>query len=143
MKIRKVLVATDFSEQADRAIDAAVEIARLSGASIDLVHAFDMPSPLVSPYEVAVPPDFLGAARDEAKRRLTASEEAIRDRGVEVRAHLSDLPAGAAIAEAAEQLESDLVVLGTQGHTGLKHLVLGSVAERTVRTAPCSVLTIK
>ena len=52
-------------------------------------------------------------------------------------------PAAPAIVAQAESLPADLVVMGTRGHTGLKHVVLGSVAERVVRTAPCPVLTVK
>lgn len=52
-------------------------------------------------------------------------------------------PATTAIVEEAQRIGADLIVMGTRGHTGLKHVVLGSVAERVVRTAPCPVLTVK
>ena len=57
--------------------------------------------------------------------------------------HLSEVPAASAIVDMAEELEADLIIMGTRGHTGLKHVLLGSVAERTLRHAPCSVLTVK
>ena len=47
------------------------------------------------------------------------------------------------IEDAAEELDTDLIVIGTRGHTGLKHLLLGSIAERVVQKAPCAVLTVK
>jgi universal stress protein A len=141
--IRKMLVATDFSTPSDHAVDAAVELAKATGASIDLVHAFDVPIPLVTPYEVAIPTNFITEAREAATRRLKECEEKIRAAGVEVRAHLSEIPAAPALAQAAKDLGSDLIVMGTRGNTGLKHILLGSVAERTLRTAPCSVLTVK
>jgi nucleotide-binding universal stress UspA family protein len=53
------------------------------------------------------------------------------------------VPAASAIVGQAEELRVDLIVMGTRGHTGLKHVLLGSVAERTLRHAPCSVLTVK
>jgi nucleotide-binding universal stress UspA family protein len=62
---------------------------------------------------------------------------------VEVSTQLAEAPAARAIARAAEETRADLIVMGTRGNSGLKHLVLGSVAERTLRRAPCSVLTVK
>jgi nucleotide-binding universal stress UspA family protein len=53
------------------------------------------------------------------------------------------IPPFSAILDLAESLPADLIVMGTQGRTGLKHVLLGSVAERTVRLAPCPVLTVK
>lgn len=141
--INKMLVATDFSPPSDHAVNAAIELAKATGATIDLVHAFDMPVPLVTPYEVAIPTDFIAEAREVATSRLKACEEKVRAAGVEVRAHLSEVPAAPALVEAARDLGSDLIVMGTRGHTGLKHILLGSVAERTLRSAPCSVLTVK
>ena len=56
---------------------------------------------------------------------------------------LLESPAAPALAEEAERIGANLIVIGTRGHTGFKHLLLGSVAERTVRLAPCAVLTLK
>ena len=53
------------------------------------------------------------------------------------------MPAASAIVEVAGEAKADLIVMGTRGHTGLKHVLLGSVAERTLRLAPCAVLTVK
>lgn len=141
--MQKMLVATDFSESSDRAVDAAVELANATGATIELLHAFDLPIPLVTPYEVAVPSAFFTEAREAAKKRLETCEQRVRSAGVEVRSHLGEVPAATAIAKAAEELGCDLIVMGTRGNSGLKHVLLGSVAERTVRSAPCSVLTVK
>jgi len=141
--IKSLLVATDFSEAAQPAVDAAVELASTFGAEVHLVHAFQTPIPIVSPYEVVVPDGFLEQARDSAARSLKAVEEKIAAAGVTVTAHLTEVPAAPAIARLAEELDVDLIVMGTRGNTGLKHIVLGSVAERTLRMAPCSVLTVK
>jgi universal stress protein A len=67
----------------------------------------------------------------------------LRATGVKVEGHLTDAPAAPAIAEIAKDVSADLVVMGTHGFTGLRHLLLGSVAERTLRLAPCAVLTVK
>ena len=143
MKIRTLLVATDFSDHAETALDTAIELARTFGARIHVVHAFDVPLPFISPYEVAIPDAYLEATQQEALRRLAACAERVSVAGVAVESHLSEVPAGPAIARAAEELAADLIVMGTRGRTGLKHVVLGSVADRTLRLAPCSVLTVK
>jgi universal stress protein A len=143
IQIHKVLVATDFSENAQDAVDTAISIAKTFGASLDVVHAFQTPVPIVSPYEVVVPDGFLEQARDAAAQNLKAVVEKISSEGVEVRSHLTEVPAAPAIARIAEENDTDLIVMGTRGNTGLKHVLLGSVAERTIRLAPCSVLTVK
>jgi nucleotide-binding universal stress UspA family protein len=141
--IKKLLVATDFSENAQPAVETAITIAKTFGAKVHLVHAFQTPVPIVSPYEVVVPDGFLEQARDAAARNLNAVEEKISSEGVSVTSHLTEVPAASSIARLAGELGIDLIVMGTRGHTGLKHIVLGSVAERTIRLAPCSVLTVK
>lgn len=143
IQIKSVLVATDFSENAQEAVDTALSIAKTFGARLEVVHAFQTPVPIVSPYEVVVPDGFLEQARDAAARNLKAVVEKISSEGVEVKSHLTEVPAAPAIARIAEENDVDLIVMGTRGHTGLKHVLLGSVAERTIRLAPCSVLTVK
>jgi nucleotide-binding universal stress UspA family protein len=113
------------------------------GAELDVIHAFDLPIPLMTPYEVAVPDSYLNEARSAAAHKLAAAAERVAGEGIQGKSHLREVPAAPAIAEAAEEIEADLIVMGTRGHTGLKHIVLGSVAERTLRIAPCSVLTVK
>ena len=143
MNVQKVLIAVDFSEPSQRAANDGLELAKRLGAEVHLVHAFDVPVPMVTPYEVAVPTGFVEQARESAKKRLQEVEDRARTAGVEVHAHLTEAPAAHAIARAAEELGVDLIVMGTRGNTGLKHIILGSVAERTLRLAPCSVLTVK
>jgi nucleotide-binding universal stress UspA family protein len=142
-EFRKILVATDFSTHSERALEAAITLARTYGAPIHLLHAFDIPLTLVTPYEVAMPNAFLAETRQIAADQLAAAEETVRAAGVEVSTQLAEAPAARAIARAAEETRADLIVMGTRGNSGLKHLVLGSVAERTLRRAPCSVLTVK
>lgn len=142
-EISSILVATDFSENSQQAVDTAIEVAKSFGAKLHLVHAFQTPVPIVSPYEVVIPDGFLEQARDAAGNNLRAIVEKIAATGVEVTSHLTEVPAAPALARLAEELDIDLIIMGTRGNTGLKHIVLGSVAERTIRLAPCSVLTVK
>jgi len=142
-EIRKLLVATDFSPHSEQAVEDAVMLARTFGAEIHLVHAFDVPVPVVTPYEVAVPTGFVEQARESARTRLAAVQEKVTASGVHAEAHLTEAPAAQAVARIAEEIDADLIVMGTRGNTGLKHVLLGSVAERTLRIAPCSVWTVK
>jgi len=141
--IEKILVAVDFSEYADSVLDVAVEFAGQLNAELHLIHAFDVRIPLVTPYEVAIPTAFIEEAREAAASKLAALIQKVADDGVTATSHLSEVPAASAIVDLAEELGADLIIMGTRGHTGLKHVLLGSVAERTLRHAPCSVLTVK
>jgi len=138
--LRSILVATDFSEHAAPAVDAAVALARELGAELHWIHALELIVPMFEPYAVALPEDFLGDARRAADARLKAAQEAT---GLPGSHYLGDSPPHLAIADRAAQVSADLVVIGTHGLTGLRRAVLGSVAERTVKSAPCSVLTVK
>jgi universal stress protein A len=143
MQINRILVATDFSECSEKAVASGTFLAKSHGASIELVHALAVPWPTVSPYDVALPAMYLNDAREAARKRLRATAEKIQSEGVEVQSHLSDGSAAEAVVSSAKELECDLIVMGTHGYTGLRHALLGSVAERTLRTAPCAVLTVK
>ena len=140
---KRILVATDFSEQAGRALDAAVALATRTKGELHLVHALEVALPLFEPYAVVLPADWVGEARQLAQQKLEKAQATVRARGLEGTIHLGDVPAAHAIAERARALDADLVVVGTHGHTGLKHVLLGSVAERTVEYAPCAVWTVK
>ncbi len=141
--LRRIVIATDFSTAGEHARQVGASLARQLGADVHLVHAFDVPLALVTPYEVAVPDGLIVEARQAARRKLDAALEAIRKQGLTATAHLAEVPAAPAIAEVAREVKADLVVVGTHGRTGLKHVLLGSVAERTLRLAPCAVLTVK
>ena len=141
--LRRIVVATDFSEPGDHARDVGVALAKQLGAEVHLVHAFDIPLALVTPYEVAVPDGLIREAREAARKKLDRALDEVRAKGVKATGHLAEVPAAPAIADLAAELKADLVVIGTHGRTGLQHVLLGSVAERTLRLAPCAVLTVK
>jgi len=141
--LRCIVVALDFSELSAHALDTAIDLARTSGGELHLVHAFDVRIPFVTPYEVAVPDSLITAARDAAARKLEKALQRVAAAGLTGKSHLEEVPASSAIARVAEEVAADLIVMGTHGNTGLKHILLGSVAERTLRMAPCSVLTVK
>jgi nucleotide-binding universal stress UspA family protein len=140
---KRILVATDFSEQGTKAFDAALALAARNKAELHVIHALEVALPLFEPYAVVVPADWIGEARRLAQEKLAKALAAVKAKGLSGTTHLGDVPAAHAIAERAKELSADLVVVGTHGHTGLKHVLLGSVAERTVEYAPCSVWTVK
>jgi len=143
MQIKKILVPTDFSEHADKAIETAEALAKPLAAEIHLLHVLHLPVQAVTPEMAVVPVGFWQDLRAFAQRKLDASRAAIEKQGVRCSAEIvEDIP-GFAVAAAAKRTNADLIVMGSRGLTGLKHALLGSVAERTVRTAPCPVLTVK
>lgn len=141
--IQTIVVAVDFSVHSERALETAIDLGKRFGATLHVVHAFDLPLPLVSPYEVAAPDTYLKESREAAGLKLAAAADRVSASGVEVKIHLAEVPAAPAIVRVAEEVGADLIVMATRGHTGIKHFVLGSVAERTLRLAPCSVFTVK
>jgi len=138
-----LLAATDFSESAETAEASAIAWAQRLGASLDWVHALEVPLPIFEPYAVAVPEVTISAARTEAQKRLSAAHARGAEAGLEGSTHLGEVPAAYCIADQAKAVGADLVVVGTHGHRGLRRVLLGSVAEKVVKLSPCSVLTIK
>ncbi len=143
MKVKRILVPTDFSRGADQALERAVRLAGLMHAEIDLVHAYEFPSvgALDAPLDLAQ--TFVDQIRHAAQKQLDQRLEQVSAAGLKGHTHLAvDTPARA-ILDCAAKLGADLIVMGTQGRTGLQHVLLGSVAERTVRLASCPVMTVK
>jgi nucleotide-binding universal stress UspA family protein len=143
MEIKTILVPTDFSGHSTKALQTAVDMAKTLGASVHLVHVLHFPVQVAAPGQVAIPQDLWTQIRDGAARRLEKAREAVAASGIAVETHLSEGANAQAIVELAEKVKADLIVMGTRGLSGLKHVMLGSVAERTVRLAPCAVMTVK
>jgi len=142
-RFETILVAVDFSTHSQRALDEAIGLAQQEGARLHLVHAVELPAvPLVA-YGFEVPTTYLSSAREAAQQLLEKAAKRAAERGVDAENHLCGAPADKGIVAVAAELRADLLVGGTHGHTGLKHLALGSVAERVLRRAPCSVLVVK
>jgi nucleotide-binding universal stress UspA family protein len=144
MEIRHILVPTDFSDSSKRALDDAVGLARTFGAKLTLLHIVELPSYVTDGH---IPVHVSMALRDDlqasAQRELAQLPAAGSMAPVEiVRRVVVGVP-HQQILETAAAERVDWIVMATQGRTGLSHLVLGSVAERVVRTAPCPVLTIR
>lgn len=142
-----ILVPTDFSQASELAVDAAAVLARQIGAKITLVHVHD-PDALRPPATIGWSPEQKKGLEEEVAKAVDQSFAALKKdklEGVDIADTVvlhAPSPAGA-ICSYAEKIEADLIVIGTHGRTGLKHLLIGSVAERVVRHAPCPVLTLR
>jgi nucleotide-binding universal stress UspA family protein len=140
--IKRILLPVDFSVHSDRAVESAMELAKLFGASVDVIHAFNVPwdySPFASTFRM----QFEKQIQEGASEMLDSVRERFEKSEVPVTLHIRCGYPSVVISEAAEEIGCQLIVMGTRGNSGLSHVLLGSVAERTLRTAPCSVLAVK
>jgi nucleotide-binding universal stress UspA family protein len=146
--IKRILVATDFSDCSREAVEYALSWADRLGAELDLVHVFERPAY----FEVGVShslqvghnvDQWIREVKHEASRQLDALVQEVKSRQPGVHAVLREGPTVDEILNVARETSADLIVIGTHGRTGLPHVVLGSVAERVVRRAPCPVLTVR
>jgi nucleotide-binding universal stress UspA family protein len=145
MKISNILVATDFSPSAERAVATATDYARHFQAQLIVLHAYRVDIPVASPLTgggYVLPDGFFEQLAKEARLRVEKVASQIAASGVSTTGVAIDRHPATAIIEEAKARKVDLIVMGTRGLTGIKHLALGSVADRVVRTAPCPVLTV-
>lgn len=147
MAIRKILVPVDYSENSRVALAFAVDLARKNGAELDIVHVWDRPAYVSDAVVVHQPGgstrSLVEMIRENANRDMDEFVQGSKlpsDVGFERRL-LGGNPA-ARILEELERGGHDLAVMGTHGRTGLKHLLLGSVAEKLVRLSPVPVVTV-
>jgi universal stress protein A len=141
---RRILVPVDFSRHSERAVHVAAELARRYEGSLDIVHVYDpIAYPLPDGY-VMFTRQQLDELFAEFDRRLAAMKQLATAAGISrVETHLRQGSCAADICEFAGHGAFDLIVMGTHGRSGLSHFLLGSVAERVLRSAPCPVLTVK
>ncbi len=146
---KKILLATDGSKDAALAARAAIDLSNKTGAELHVVHAWRKPhAPSLARPGLAYPSQeaisYPHTLKCEAEGLLKEQVELIRDAGGSVaEAHLREGRPADEIAALAEELEADLVVIGSRGVGTVKRLVTGSVSEGVVRLAPCPVLVMR
>jgi nucleotide-binding universal stress UspA family protein len=141
--VRSILVPIDFSPNAEPVLEWASHLAEEHECPLVLLHAYHLPVDFQQLEGAYLPPDFWTQVKNDAAANLEKHAKALRDRGLRVETVLREGYPASVIEEEARERRVDLIVIGTRGHTGLKHLLLGSVAERVVQKAPCAVLTVK
>jgi nucleotide-binding universal stress UspA family protein len=145
MQIRRILLPTDFSEFANHALKYAVTFARECGSKLYLLHVVEefAHASYFDVLQVPLPPNLFSDIEERAKRQLAdlAASEALK--GLEVEIVVTRGVPFVEIVEFAREKGVDLITIATHGHSGLKHALFGSTAEKVVRKAPCPVLSVK
>lgn len=143
---QRIVVGTDFSEQAELALDRALDLAA-PGASLDLAHCFRLAFPTEAPDDLpAIGPDPTTLHAQLSADALERGKRLLEDHGradVTTRFSLRDDTPRHALCDLAEERQADLIVIGSHGRRGLRRALLGSTAEAVVRHAPCSVLVVR
>jgi nucleotide-binding universal stress UspA family protein len=143
IEIRTILVPIDFSSHAGAVLEWAAHLAEEHGSKLVLLHAYHLPVDFQQLEGAYLPPDFWAQVKADSSANLERSAATLRERGLTVETVVREGYPATAIEEEARARHADLVVIGTRGHSGLKHLLLGSIAERVVQKAPCPVLAVK
>ena len=144
IRIRKILVPLDLSEYAAHALPYALELATTFGASLHLLHVIDSQRAAAAGgaafFEYG--PDLLQRFEDDAHKALSEVAATLPQTAT-VNTAILQGPPHVQIVQFAREQDIDLIVMGTHGRSGLKHVIIGSVAEKVVQMAPCPVLSMK
>jgi len=142
----RIVVGTDGSETAAEAVRQATELAKLSGASLDIVSAFEpIPQQRLKEERGEVPGDVAHGVgpREDVIVTLDAAAGKVKQEGVEVLTHPREGDPADAILDVAEETKADLIVVGNKGMTGAKRFLLGSVPNKVSHHAPCGVMIVR
>ena len=143
MTIHHILVPTDFSTAAEQALAYAIRLARTFNARLTLLHVIQ-PIPMGGvDMGVALPEAYLQEVEEAAQGSMEEALARVTAAGLTAEQGVLYGVPFQEIVETAKARQVDLIIMGTQGRTGLMHVLLGSVAERVVRLAPCSVLVVR
>lgn len=142
--VKKLLFPTDFSEPSEAAWAFALTFAVEFGAEVVVLHVVPEPPRLAEAYEMGFTPErFVKVATEEARRLMADLQAKAADWSVTFIPKVRQGVEFREIIAAAREEGVDLIVMGTHGRTGLAHALIGSVAEKVVRKAPCPVLTVR
>jgi universal stress protein A len=141
-RISKILVPVDFSIHSEEALGFAADLSRRYDASLELLHVFHVTTYALPGGYVVPDGDQLTLILTDLQARLAAVKRTVLANGpLKVETTLIEGGVATEILRFAKERECDLIVMGTHGRTGMQHLLIGSIAEHIVRTAPCPVLT--
>ena len=145
INVKRILCPVDFSESSDHACRYAVAFASSFNSELTLLH-------VVAPPIAALPGDHLvpdmmqadiEAIAEASRNRLAQQVGDFEQEGLDVQSKVVSGIPFLEVIRFSKEWDADLIIMGTHGRAGLQHLLIGSVAERVVRKAPCPVLTVK
>jgi nucleotide-binding universal stress UspA family protein len=142
----RILMGTDFSDYSKEALDYAVLLAKQFGADLYLLHAFEVPAYYIPGLGGLGGPDiieWLRSVKEREQKRLETLAGEVRQKGIEVHPILKEGSPDGEILKAVKEVAADLIILGTHGRSGLDRFMMGSVAERVLRQAPCPILLVR
>ena len=142
----RIVVGTDGSETAAEAVSRAVELAKLTGAQLNIVSAYEpIPKRQVETEQEAAPRDvqYEINPREDVNLVLEAAAASARKEGLEVQTHPVEGNPADGILEVAEKTGADLIVVGNKGMTGARRFLLGSVPNNVSHHAPCNVMIVR
>ncbi len=140
---RLILCPVDFSKASQRAFETAVDLAARLGAELRVIHVYQLPASALPEGVLETPADIEAVLEDRLTKQLDVFVKPGAARDVKITTGVCEGIPYVEIKEAADELGADMIVMGTHGRTGLAHLLLGSVAERVLRTANVPVLTVR
>lgn len=145
---QQIVAAIDESDSADRALEQAIEIAKLAGARLHLVHIVNLFELALEEYVISDKDKLAQMARQEGLRRLEDALARVGETGLAVESHVAECWGGGdeiaeVLLDCARRVGADLLVMGTHGRSGLLHLMLGSVAESVMRQSDIPLLTVR
>ncbi len=141
--IKKIILATDFSDTAKDASSHALLLAKNYKAELKALHVFDISAWNIPSHDYLATDAVVEGLEEAIQRGKNALKELAESFDLEVETIFTEGDPGHEIVRVAEELNADLIVLGTHGYSGWKRFTIGSVAEFVVRHAPCAVLTIR
>ena len=141
VNIKRILCPVDFSPNSEHALLYALAFAQAQHAELELLHVIEFP--LYTGYDFPTPVDAMEKATAATKQHLEAVAADLSKQHTPVRWYVETGFVFLKIIEVARTHDIDLIVMGTHGRTALAHVLMGSVAEKVVRKAPCPVLTVK
>jgi universal stress protein A len=141
MAVQHILVPIDFSDFAIAAAHEAVSLAKVFDASITLLHVHEIESLTVMDFSYVESPESMTKACEAAEKSINALAQKLDRSPATIAVKVLTGPAVKTIINESQQ--HDMVIMGTHGRTGLAHMLIGSVAERVVRGAHCSVLVVR
>jgi nucleotide-binding universal stress UspA family protein len=143
---RSILLATDGSDEAELAAQAAVELSKVTGSEVHVIYTLPTPAQLLGPhhYSEEIRESLIGGAERDAEKFLKQQAERLESDGAKVaETHLRSGDPAKEILRAAEALDVGMIVIGSRGVGAITRALLGSVSDSVVRHAHCPVLVVR